>query len=71
MRDAELIRDLAHVSFRAALVLHHRCPADDLEIGDFCQIIKDFVLHTIGEERVFGIGTQILKGEDRDAFLRN
>ncbi len=61
MGDAEFIRNLAQVSFRAALVLHHRCPADDLQVCDFCQIIEDFVLHTISEKRVFGIGTQIFK----------
>jgi len=67
MGDAEFIRNLAQVSFRAALVLHHRCPADDLQVCDFCQIIEDFVLYTISEKRVFGIGTQIFKWKYRDS----
>src|SRR5215510_10001705 len=71
MSNAEGTRNLANVSLHAALVLHDRCAADHLQVSDFCQIIKDFVLHTISEERVFGIGAQILEGEHRDALMRN
>ena len=71
MRNAKFIRDLAQITFCAALVLHHRRPADDFQVRDFCQVVKDFVLHPVGEERVLGIGAQVLKGEDRDALVRN
>src|SRR6266404_8129675 len=65
--DAEFIRDLTQVSLRAGLVSHHRCSADDFQVRDFCQMIKDFVLYTISEKRVFWIGAQILKWQYGDA----
>ena len=66
MRDAEFIRNLAQVSLHAALVLHDRCPADHLQVPDFCQTIKNLVLYPVSEKRVFGIGTQIFKWKHRN-----
>ena len=66
MRNAKFIRNLAQVSFRAALVLHYRCPADDLQVRDLCQVVKDFVLHTVSEKRVVRIAAQILKWKHRN-----
>src|SRR5262245_24879459 len=70
MRNSKCVCNLAHVSLYAGLVLHHRRPANYLQVGNFCQIIQDFVLHTISEECVFGIGAQVLKGKYRDALSR-
>ena len=68
---AEFVRNPTQVSFRAGLVLHDRRPADDLQVRDLCQIIQDFVLHTIIEKHIVGIGAQIFEGEDCNALVRN
>src|SRR2546425_1050857 len=58
MRNAKFIRNLAQISFRSDLVLHHRCATDDVQVRDFCQVIQDFVLHAIREKRALRIGLQ-------------
>jgi squalene cyclase len=37
MCDVERVRNLANISLHAALVLHHRCSTDDLQVRDFRQ----------------------------------
>jgi hypothetical protein len=51
----ELLPDLAKITHYTTLVLHHACAADDLQIGDPCQMGEDFILHAISEEGVIGI----------------
>src|SRR6266702_2756344 len=71
MRHAELLRDLAQVALHNILVLHHACATDYLEVGDFSEVRKDFILDTIGEKSVLLICAQIFEWEYGDRFFRN
>ena len=71
MCHTKLLPYLAKIALYPAPVLHHRRTANDLEVGDFCQIRQDFVGHTIGEEGVFLFVAQVLKGQNGDAFSEN
>ena len=64
MRDAKFISDLAQVTFHSAFVLHHRSATDNFQVRDPGQIGQNFILHTIGEERVFRIGAEILEWQN-------
>ena len=50
--DPELVRDLANVPCPYIPVLHHRRPADYLEIADLGQVRQDFILNPIGKVSV-------------------
>ena len=65
MRHAQLIADLAHISFAA--IFHHAGPADDFQIGDLRQLGQNVVLHTIGKGRVFFLLAQIFKRQNGDS----
>ena len=69
MGHSKLLPNLAQIARDAALVLHHRTAADHFQIGDLCQIGENFVLHSVGEEFVLFFLAQILKRQDRDAFV--
>ena len=62
MRDAQFLTNLAQVTRQSALVLHYRSAADDFEVGDLCQMRKNFILHTIGEVSVLFVAAQVFKG---------
>src|SRR5436309_14260637 len=47
MGDSQLVTDLTHVPLAA--IVHHAGPADHLQIGDFCKLGQNVVLHTIDE----------------------
>jgi len=49
MRYAQVGGDLAQVSLRAGLVLHHRCAADHFQVGHSGKTSEDFILHTVCE----------------------
>ena len=53
--NAELLTDLAQISWLAALVLAHGGVADDPQIGDPGQIRQDLILHAVSEVRVLFI----------------
>src|SRR5437867_12444442 len=47
MGDSQLVTDLTHVPLAA--IVHYAGPADHLQIGDFCKLGQNVVLHTIDE----------------------
>jgi len=49
---------------RRRLVLHHRTAADHFQIGDFCQIGENFVLHSVDEEFVLFSSLKFSKKQD-------
>ena len=53
------IVDLAQVALCPGLVLHDRGAADHLLVCDLLQVGQDLILHAIGEEGVFRIGTKV------------
>ena len=71
MCHAKLLADLAGVSRRARLVLHHTRAADHLEVGHFGKSSEDLILHAVREKGVVRIAAHIFKGKNRDTFLRN
>ena len=71
MRHAKLLGDLAEVACCRMPVVHHACPTNYLQVGNFGQISKDLILDAISEKSILRIRTQIFKREDGDAFFRN
>src|SRR4030095_6774087 len=69
MRHAQGLSDLAHVSGEVGPVLGHARSTDYFQVGDLDQVSEDFVLHAIGEERVFLVGTQVFEWQDCDTFV--
>src|SRR5438128_7640033 len=65
------LTDGARIARDPRLVLHHRCPADYLEISDSGQVRQDLVLYAISKKRVLRICAQVFKWKHGDAFLRN
>src|SRR6266700_821166 len=57
-----------HASFQ---YMRHACATDYLEVGDFSEVRKDFILDTIGETSVLLICAQIFEWEYGDRFFRN
>ena len=55
MRNAKRFCNFAQVTANAILVLHHRRPADHLQVGNLGQVTQNLVLHAIGEVRVLFI----------------
>src|SRR6266700_6525693 len=49
MRYPKLLADLAQVTCKSALILHHGSAADDFQVRDLCQVGEDFVLYAVGE----------------------
>ena len=56
---------------RFRFVLHHRCAADDFEVGNASQVGKNLILYTISEISVLLIIAQVLEGEHGDALFSN
>src|SRR5207244_6568480 len=52
MGDAKLLGDLAKVASRCIPVLHNAGATDYFQVGDFGEIRKDFILHTVCEVSV-------------------
>ena len=71
VRHAELLSDFAQIALRASFVLHHGCATDHLQVGDFCQIGQNFILHTVGEEGVLFFVAQVFERQNGDALLKN
>src|SRR5207253_1718308 len=69
MRNTELLGDLAQIAHDSALVLHHRCAADDFEVGNLSKVGKNLILYTISEVSVLFIIAQVLEGQHGDALL--
>src|SRR6266513_873925 len=67
MRYTQIISDLTEISFAA--VIHHAGPADHLEIGDFCQLGQNVVLHAIGKVCVLFLIAQIFKWQNGDSVV--
>ena len=59
VRDLKRIANLASIVLTA--ILHHAGAADDLEIGNVCQLGQNVVLHTISKKRVLSIVAEVLK----------
>ena len=53
MGYAQLIADLAGILLAAKF--HHAGAADDLEIGNFCQLGLNVVLNTVGKGSVLSV----------------
>ena len=66
---AKLVRDVAQITRRSAFVLHDRSAANDFQIGDFREVVQDFVLHAIGKIGVCLVIAEILKGQNRNALF--
>src|SRR5207244_4566438 len=69
MRNAELLGDLAQIARDSALVLHHRCAADDFEVGNLSKVGKNLILYTISEISVLFIIAQVLERQHGDALF--
>src|ERR1700675_2904194 len=68
---AERLRDVAQVPHDSALVLHHRCAADDFEVGNPSKVGKNLILYTISKIRILFIIAQVLEGQYGDALFGN
>jgi hypothetical protein len=69
MGHTQRVTDLAQVP-HARLVLAHRSPADHFQVRDLGQIRQDIVLDAVGEIFVLLAVTQVLEGQNGDAFFR-
>ena len=69
--DPECFADFAEVALNAVFVLHHRCAANDFEVGHFREIGQDLVLNSIGEVGILFVVAEIFKREDSNAFIRD
>ncbi len=49
MGDSQLVTDLTHILLAA--IAHHAGSADHFQVGDFCKLGQNVVLHTIDECR--------------------
>ncbi len=49
--------------------MHDAGVADDLELGNSCQLGQNVVLHTIGKKFVVFVIAQVFKRQDGDAIL--
>src|SRR5207249_9105480 len=61
--------DLAQIACDSAFVLHHRCAADDFEVGNLSKVGKNFILYTISEIGVLFIVAQVFEREHGDALF--
>ena len=66
---SQSISDLPQITFGASTVLHHRGAADDFELSNFREIVKNLILHAVGEVSVIFVGTDVIEGKDRNAFF--
>src|ERR1043166_6122612 len=71
MGHAELLADLAEIAQSITLVMHDRGAANHLEIRNPRQMTQDFVLDAVSEVGVLLVVAQVLKGQDRYAFLQH
>src|SRR6266446_996338 len=68
---AERLGDVAQVALSTTFVLHHRCAADDFEVGNPSEVGKNLILYTISEISVLFIVAQVLERQHGDALLDN
>ena len=60
--DQRLLADLAQVAPGGVAVTDDAGPTDHFQISHLSQVGQDFVLHTVGEERILLFVAQILEG---------
>ena len=67
----ERTADVMQIPHRRALILRHTGAADHFQVCDLGQIRENFILNTVGKERVLFVVAEIFKWKDRDAFVRD
>src|ERR1041385_7020738 len=71
MRNAELLGDLAQVAIYGVSVLHHAGTTDYLQVSNFGEVRKDFVLNAVCEISVLFLIAEILKRKNGHALFGN
>src|SRR6266851_643948 len=66
---AELAAYLAQIARDPTFVLHNARATDHFQIGDFCEIGQNFVLHAIGKMGALLVVTEILERQDGDTLF--
>jgi hypothetical protein len=71
MRDAELLADLAQIACDSGLIWHYARAANHFKVRDASEIGEDFILYSVGEERIGFVVAQVFKRQYRNALLGN
>src|SRR5260370_33923387 len=66
---SQSVSDLAQIAFGICPILHHRGPADNLELRNFGEIVENLVLHSVGKVSIIFVRADVVEGKDRNAFF--